>query len=32
MGREFEACQEAEVGATPEQVWEAIATGPGIDS
>ncbi|WP_370963279.1 SRPBCC domain-containing protein [Amycolatopsis sp. cg9] len=32
MGREFELTDVAEVGATPEQVWEAIATGPGIDS
>jgi uncharacterized protein YndB with AHSA1/START domain len=32
MGHEFEARDEAEVAATPEQVWEAIATGPGIDS
>ncbi|MER7504524.1 SRPBCC domain-containing protein [Nonomuraea pusilla] len=32
MGHSFELPQEAEVGATPEEVWEAIATGPGIDS
>ncbi|MDS0136738.1 MULTISPECIES: SRPBCC domain-containing protein [unclassified Amycolatopsis] len=32
MGYEFELTDAAEVGATPEQVWEAIATGPGIDS
>lgn len=32
MGKEFEKPAEAEVPATPEQVWEAIATGPGIDS
>ncbi|RSD07341.1 SRPBCC family protein [Amycolatopsis eburnea] len=32
MGHEFEATDVAEVDATPEQVWEAIATGPGIDS
>jgi len=32
MGHEFEANDTAEVDATPEQVWEAIATGPGIDS
>ncbi|MEV4052936.1 SRPBCC domain-containing protein [Amycolatopsis sp. NPDC049688] len=32
MGHEFELTDVAEVGATPEQVWEAIATGPGIDS
>jgi uncharacterized protein YndB with AHSA1/START domain len=30
MAHEFE--NEIEVDATPEQVWEAIATGPGIDS
>ncbi|HWM05695.1 MAG TPA: SRPBCC domain-containing protein [Actinophytocola sp.] len=32
MGREFDSIDEAEVDATPEQVWQAIATGPGIDS
>ncbi|WP_439380262.1 SRPBCC family protein [Amycolatopsis lexingtonensis] len=32
MGHEFELTDVAEVGATPEQVWDAIATGPGIDS
>jgi uncharacterized protein YndB with AHSA1/START domain len=32
MGHEFETSQEITVDATPEQVWEAIATGPGIDS
>ncbi len=32
MGREFELTDVAEVDATPEQVWDAIATGPGIDS
>jgi len=32
MGHEFETNQEISVDATPEQVWEAIATGPGIDS
>jgi uncharacterized protein YndB with AHSA1/START domain len=32
MGYEFEQADEALVDATPEQVWEAIATGPGIDS
>ncbi|MGW5723110.1 SRPBCC family protein [Amycolatopsis sp. NPDC003865] len=32
MGHEFERTDVAEVGATPEQVWDAIATGPGIDS
>jgi uncharacterized protein YndB with AHSA1/START domain len=32
MGRAFEGRNEAEVPASPEQVWDAIATGPGIDS
>jgi uncharacterized protein YndB with AHSA1/START domain len=32
MGREFESVEELRVDATPEQVWTAIATGPGIDS
>jgi uncharacterized protein YndB with AHSA1/START domain len=32
VGKEFEIRHEAVVGATPEQVWEAIATGPGISS
>jgi uncharacterized protein YndB with AHSA1/START domain len=32
MGHRFELPQEAVVDATPEQVWEAIATGPGWDS
>jgi uncharacterized protein YndB with AHSA1/START domain len=32
MGKEFELRMETEVEATPEQVWEAIATGPGIDA
>ena len=32
MGREFEMRKEVELAASPEQVWEAIATGPGIDS
>ncbi|WP_327104012.1 SRPBCC family protein [Nonomuraea glycinis] len=32
MGHEFELPQEALVEATPEEVWEAISTGPGIDS
>jgi len=32
MGRAFEAHDEFEIAATPEQVWDAIATGPGIDS
>jgi len=32
MGREFELQDEFAVEATPEQVWDAIATGGGIDS
>jgi uncharacterized protein YndB with AHSA1/START domain len=32
MGHEFETSNEIAVDATPEQVWAAIATGPGIDS
>jgi uncharacterized protein YndB with AHSA1/START domain len=32
MTHEFELREEIELEATPEQVWEAIATGPGIDS
>jgi uncharacterized protein YndB with AHSA1/START domain len=32
LGHEWEQRQEIEVDATPEQVWAAIATGPGIDS
>jgi uncharacterized protein YndB with AHSA1/START domain len=32
MGREFERTDSVEVDATPEEVWTAIATGPGIDS
>ncbi|MEV0679829.1 SRPBCC domain-containing protein [Actinosynnema sp. NPDC050436] len=33
MGHAYEKANEVELaGITPEQVWEAIATGPGIDS
>ncbi|HEY7486034.1 MAG TPA: SRPBCC domain-containing protein [Streptosporangiaceae bacterium] len=32
MGHEFELTEEIELAGTPEQVWDAIATGPGIDS
>lgn len=32
MGKEFEQISELRTAATPEQVWQAIATGPGIDS
>lgn len=32
MGERFEQRRDAEVPASPEEVWAAIATGPGIDS
>jgi uncharacterized protein YndB with AHSA1/START domain len=32
MPRKFELRKEIEVDASPEQVWQAIATGPGITS
>src|SRR2546423_10719779 len=32
MGKEFDVDLELDVDATPEQVWDAITTGPGIDS
>ena len=32
MSHPFEVTAEITVEATPEQVWDAIATGPGIDS
>jgi uncharacterized protein YndB with AHSA1/START domain len=32
MGHEFTEHDTAEIPATPEEVWAAIATGPGIDS
>ncbi|GAA3960115.1 SRPBCC family protein [Actinoplanes auranticolor] len=32
MGKDFEARLDADVPATPEQVWDAVATGPGISS
>ncbi|KAB8195350.1 SRPBCC domain-containing protein [Nonomuraea phyllanthi] len=32
MGHSFERSHEAVVEATPEEVWEAISTGPGIDA
>jgi uncharacterized protein YndB with AHSA1/START domain len=32
MPREFELRKEITLDATPEQVWEAIASGPGIDA
>ncbi|MCA1674442.1 MAG: SRPBCC domain-containing protein [Actinobacteria bacterium] len=32
MPREFEIRKEVVLEATPEQVWEAIATGPGLEA
>jgi hypothetical protein len=32
MGKEFETHHEATLDATPSQIWDAIATGPGITS
>jgi len=32
LGREFKIPDEIMLDATPEQIWEAIATGPGINS
>jgi uncharacterized protein YndB with AHSA1/START domain len=32
VGHHWEERNEATVGASPEEVWAAIATGPGIDS
>lgn len=32
MTHEFEVREEITLAATPEEVWQAIATGPGIDS
>jgi uncharacterized protein YndB with AHSA1/START domain len=32
MARPFEVRKEIELDASPEEVWEAIATGPGIDA
>jgi uncharacterized protein YndB with AHSA1/START domain len=32
MAHPFELTHEIEVQASPEEVWEAIATGPGIDA
>jgi uncharacterized protein YndB with AHSA1/START domain len=32
MPRDFEIADEITVDATPDQVWAAIATGPGVDS
>ena len=32
MGHDYELHEELELRCTPEQVWDAIATGPGIDA
>ena len=32
MGKEFEINLDATVDATPDQIWDAIATGPGIST
>lgn len=32
MPHEFEVREELTIDATPEQVWDAIATGPGMDA
>lgn len=32
MTHEFEVRGEIEIDGTPQQVWEAISTGPGVDS
>ena len=32
MGKEFEINLDAAVDATPDQIWDAIATGPGIST
>jgi uncharacterized protein YndB with AHSA1/START domain len=32
MAHPFEVRKEIEVEATPEEVWEAVTTGPGLDS
>ncbi len=32
MAHPFELSYEIEVDASPKEVWEAIATGPGVDS
>lgn len=32
MSHEFEVREEIALAATPDQVWDAIATGPGVDS
>ena len=32
MGRPFELTHQIEVDASPDEVWQAIATGPGVDA
>ena len=32
MGSNFEISLETTINASPEEVWQAIATGPGLDS
>ncbi|MCK2238544.1 MULTISPECIES: SRPBCC domain-containing protein [unclassified Crossiella] len=32
MGRKFELRKEVELAATPQQVWDAISTGPGLEA
>jgi len=32
MAHEFEVREEIELDASPQEVWQAIATGPGVDS
>jgi uncharacterized protein YndB with AHSA1/START domain len=32
MAHEFEVREQIELDASPEEVWQAIATGPGVDS
>jgi hypothetical protein len=32
MGKEFEIRHDTTVNATPQQIWDTIATGPGISS
>lgn len=32
MGKAFDLSYEDEIDATPEDVWQAIATGPGLDA
>src|ERR1044071_2357430 len=32
MGSNFEVSIETTINASPEEVWQAIATGPGLDS